>query len=349
MIINELQFTPQQIKLKKHFVSNSIHITERNILLVQIKTSTGIIGKGEVAPLPGLSLESIDECIKSLNGLIIFVVNSSGACTIPDLFSKLYSSNMPCSVIFGIEQALFSILFKNKDYSIFSDFNPREIINVNAVIPFGKSDEIISIIESKVSLGYQTFKIKIGKNDFTDDLNLLELIHARFQNKIKIRLDANCAWDFEQAVEYINRLSKFNIEYIEQPVKRLDELVELAKSNIIPIAVDESINSISEAINILTNSPIEFLVIKPSIIGGIRETARIIKLANETNKQVIISSSFEGPIGKRMLVMLASLTNHNHAHGLDTMEYFPATIVNDIFPIKNGKINFHLNILSQTL
>lgn len=349
MIITALHFFPYQLKLKKPFESNSIQISERNILLVQIKTNSSIIGNGEIAPLSGLSVESIDECIKSLNELNNFVVNSSGACTIPDLFDQLYSSIVPRSVIFGIEQALFSILFKEKDYSLIDGYDPQKIINVNAVIPFGEAPDIISTIESKVSLGYHTFKIKVGRDDFADDLYILKLIRERSGNRINIRLDANCAWDFDQAVDNINQLSKFSIEYIEQPVKSLDELMELAKSNIISIAVDESISFISEAENILTNSPIEFIVIKPSIIGGIRETLGIIKLANETNKKVIISSAFESPIGKRMLVMLASLTNHNYAHGLDTIEYFLSPIFDDLFPVERGKINFHVDIISQQL
>jgi o-succinylbenzoate synthase len=346
MIVTELNYSPHQLKLKKHFESNSINIFERNILLVQLKTNTNIVSIGEIAPLPGLSIESIDECIQALNSLSGFINDSFGKCTTTDLFAMLNLSNMPCAVIFGMEQALFSILFQENNYSLFDDYNIQKEINVNAVLPFGATDEIIATIESKINLGYHTFKIKVGRKNFADDLYVLKSIREKFQNKIKIRIDANCAWTFNQAVDYLNPLTEFNIEYIEQPVRDIDELIRLSKLSSIPIAVDESINSFQDAESILNNSPIDFLVIKPSIIGGIRETARIIKLANAVNKKIIISSAFESAIGKRMLVMLASVTNHNYAHGLDTMEYFSNQIIDDSFSVANGKINFSINMLS---
>jgi o-succinylbenzoate synthase len=346
MIVTELNYSPHQLKLKKHFQSNSINIFERNILLVQLKTNTNIIGIGEIAPLPGLSVESIEECTQALNSLSGLISDSFGKCTTTDLFAMLSSSNMPCAVIFGIEQALFSILFQENNYSLFDGYNIQKQINVNAVLPFGATDDIIAMIESKINLGYRTFKIKVGRNNFADDLYVLKSIREKFQNKIKIRIDANCAWTFDQAVNYLTQLTEFNIEYIEQPVKNIDELIRLSKLSSIPIAVDESINSFQDAESILNNSPIDFLVIKPSIIGGIRETARIIKLANAVNKKIIISSAFESAIGKRMLVMLASVTNHNYTHGLDTLEYFSTQINDDSFPVVNGKINFSINMLS---
>ena len=171
-------------------------------------------------------------------------------------------------------------------------------------------------------------------------ITLVEVIRDKFGDAIKLRLDANCKWDTGNILSYLNRLEPFNIELIEEPGGDLISLFELAKDSPISIGIDESLRSPDNAYTVINESKIDTIILKPGIFGGFLRTIKLIQIANELNKKVIISSSFESAVGKSGLVLLASLTNHGLAHGLSTAEYIEENICNDTFPVINGIISF---------
>ena len=119
----------------------------------------------------------------------------------------------------------------------------------------------------------------------------------------------------------------------------MKDLINLAEASLVPIAIDESLKSIDDALEIINNSKIEIIIMKPMVFGGFFHTLKVIKEAELKNKKVIISSLFESAVGKSGLVLLAATTNHNFAHGLDTSEFFEKDICLDPFIVKDGKIN----------
>jgi O-succinylbenzoate synthase len=165
-------------------------------------------------------------------------------------------------------------------------------------------------------------------------------VRDKFGDGIKLRLDVNNKWNAENTLSYLKRLEPFNIEYIEEPGGDLFSLFDLAKDSPISIGIDESLRSPDNAFTVIKESKIDIIILKPGFFGGFLRALKLIRLSNELNKKVIISSSFESAVGKSGLVMLASLTNHELAHGLSSSEYFETNICNDEFPVKNGVISF---------
>jgi len=108
----------------------------------------------------------------------------------------------------------------------------------------------------------------------------------------------------------------------------------------VPIAVDESIKTIADAEQIINNSSINYLVIKPMVLGAFFGTLDLISLARNKDKNIIISSAFETPIGKSLLVLLAAAAGSNLAHGLDTVDFFENLHFEDSYPVENGSIHF---------
>jgi len=240
-----------------------------------------------------------------------------------------------------LEQAIVGLLIKRNSKFIEANFGlTKQEINVNAVIGFDGLESILTRIDEKIKSGYNTIKLKIGRDNFEDDYSLVAAVRNKFGDGIKLRLDVNNKWNAENTLSYLKRLEPFNIEYIEEPGGDLFSLFNLVKDSPISIGIDESLRSPDNAFTVINESKIDIIILKPGIYCGFLRALKLIRLSNELNKKVIISSSFESAIGKSGLVMLASLTNHELAHGLSSAEYFESNICNDEFSVKNGVISF---------
>lgn len=341
MTIDKFKYFPFSLKLKTPFQSSSQTITERNGFLISVTDELQNISYGECSPLPGLSRETLEDAEKILNGLQ-YQLNGFILCenleSVSDLLAEFH---LVPSLQFALEQAIIGLMFRrNKNFLRDSSLNVKPEFDVNAVIGFGEAENILHGINEKIGKGYKTFKIKIGREDFNLDIKLIEKVNELFGSKIKIRLDANQKWRIENAISYINQISQYDIEYIEEPCDSINCNLQIANISKIPIALDESIRSIDEASHMINESKINFIVLKPTIYGGIISSLQLIKEAGKKDKNVIISSSFESAVGKSALTLLAAVTNHSFAHGLDTSEYFVRDICQDIYEVKNGRINF---------
>jgi len=229
---------------------------------------------------------------------------------IEDIINNL--NDLP-SLMFGLEQLILSASPKEK----FSNINAKKSIKINAFLGIEKPEITLKKVEKLANLGYKTIKLKIGRTNFEDDFSLIKLLDNKFGKSLKIRLDNNGNWTLNEAVKNIEQLSKFNIEYIEQPVQNKNELLKLADISNLSIAADESLINYDHALDIANSDKINYLILKPSIRLGIFNSINLIELFKYSGKNVIISSAFETYIGRLTLLFIASLTSHNLAHGLN--------------------------------
>jgi o-succinylbenzoate synthase len=343
MTIREFKYFPFSFNFKTPFQTSSRIISERNGFIISIIDELGNSAFGECSPLPGFSYENIDDTERILKGLRYQIIGFSVEENLAAISNLLSEFKLVPSIVFGLEQSIVGLCIKRRKNFIAESFGKiNSDIKVNAVIGFDRTDNILTKIEKKINNGYGTIKLKIGKNNFEDDFDLIKNVREKFGGSIKIRLDANGKWKSENVYDNLERLSSFNIQYIEEPYGDLDTLNNLSNTSPIPIAVDESVRSTDDAVKIINKGKIEFIVLKPMILGGVISSFMLIKEAEEKNKNVIISSSFESAVGRSVLVLLAAATNHSFAHGLDTSEYFERDICKNPYEIKNGKIDFDL-------
>ncbi len=344
MTINNFKYFPFSLKLKNPFQTSSQTITERNGFIISISDELENTLFGECSPLPGFSLETIEDAERILRGLQYQIVGFSAEENLNSVAALLSEFHLVPSLQFALEQAVIGLIIKrNKNFIKDSFATVKSEFGVNAVIGFGEEENILDRINEKFNESYSTFKIKIGRDDFDLDYRIIQSVHEKFGDKIKIRLDANRKWSFENAKSFIERLAIFGIEYIEEPCSNLYDNLQLAQTSTVPIALDESLSSIEDVHKVISDGYINFIILKPMIYGGIISSLQIIQEAWKKNKNVIISSSFESAVGKSALVLLATLVNHSFAHGLDTSEYFKQDICRDLYEVNNGKIFFDHN------
>lgn len=341
MILRDFKFFPFDLKFKSPFVNANSVLKNREGFIIKIVDENNLIGFGEVAPLPGFSSETIEKCDIALNKLYYSIIEKAAKKIEFDLIQELQSvSDLP-SLAFGIEQAIISLLIKRGELT--SLLSHAKSINVNGLVGIGPKDTVLKKIDDLLINDFKTIKIKVGGNSFDDDIDLIKTITKRIDDSIKIRLDVNGNWNYEQTEQAVNTIDKAKIELIEQPVSNINELVMLSDFSPIPIAVDETIKTSNDAKNIIEKSNIQVIVLKPSILGGIIETISLLKSGDRLGKKIIISSAFESVVGRSAITLLSALVNGNHAHGIDTASYLNEDLAEDVYPVEKGVIFFDSN------
>ena len=336
----ELTYSPYKLKLKSSFETAHGKFDVRKGFIISIRNSNGVAGIGDTAPFPEIGSESLDDAEHALNNIKLDL--KIELTNIRESFKELLNDydSLP-SLRHGTEQALLNLICKEKNATIVKllELNLKSIINVNASIGFLTVDETIKKAKKLIEKGFKTFKIKAGRDNFEDDYNCMKAVRDEFGNDVILRIDANGKWNLESAIDNLEKLEDLNLEYAEQPVNSLNNFVKLKSHTSVPLAADESIRTKKAAEDFINKSVVDYLILKPMIIGGLLPTLEIIELAEKNNITPVITSSFESAIGKANAVIAAATVKRDTAHGLALNDYFENDVIPDPFPVKDGKIS----------
>jgi L-alanine-DL-glutamate epimerase-like enolase superfamily enzyme len=179
-------------------------------------------------------------------------------------------------------------------------------------------------IEEKIEAGFSTIKMKIGAIDFDSEIKLLEGIRSNYSpEEITLRVDANGAFTPEDALSKLERLSELAIHSIEQPIKagQWNEMAALCSSTPLPIALDEEligINKSSEKVNLIQTIQPQYIILKPSLHGGLSGTREWIEIAESNNIPWWITSALESNIGLKAICQFTAEFDNNLPQGLGT-------------------------------
>ena len=180
--------------------------------------------------------------------------------------------------------------------------------------------------------------------DFDSELDILRSIRSRFsRDELELRVDINGAFTENDVREKLNRLAEFDLHSIEQPIQpgQWDLLAELCESSPIPIALDEELIPLindAERIEMLENVNPQYLVLKPSLLGGFSETKKWIRMAKERNIGWWITSALESNIGLNAIAQWTAKMKPDGFQGLGTGQLFTNNIPSPL-TVKSGKIS----------
>lgn len=229
------------------------------------------------------------------------------------------------SIQFGVEMA-FQSLNSEKPFLLFpSDFTKGlKSIVINGLVWMGEEAFMKQQIEEKLADGFSCVKLKIGAIDFDKELQLLRFIREHFgPEQVEIRVDANGAFSEELALDKINQLSEFKLHSIEQPIQKnnTDSMSELCKKTPLPIALDEELIGVftqTDKERLLQKIKPQYIILKPSFIGGFRGTKDWITLAEKYNIGWWITSALESNIGLNAIAQWTFLQHNSMPQGLGT-------------------------------
>lgn len=253
------------------------------------------------------------------------------------------------SIVFGIETALLDF-FKETEGILFDNSFSRgeHFIPINGLIWMGDVSFMQEQIEMKLKDGYNTIKMKIGAIDTESELSLLAGIRERFNgNEITLRVDANGAFSKESALPILEKLRDLKIHSIEQPIAKgnWSAMKELCRLNIVPIALDEEligINDTSDKIKLLDEIQPQFIILKPSLHGGIAGSFEWIQLAKERNIDWWMTSALESSIGLNAIAQFTGEFDVKIPQGLGTGGLYTNNLLTDLV-IEKGQLIRKIN------
>jgi o-succinylbenzoate synthase len=301
----------------------------------------GVKGIGEISIIEDLSPDFINHT--DFEGKIIAFCRLVKSTNLEDLQNIDHLEKYP-SILFGVESALLDL--QNGGIQKYFDngfFAGTKKIPINGLVWMGDEDFMQQQIDKKLKEGFTTIKMKIGAIDLDRELKLLSSIRQRYDSKqICLRVDANGAFSKEKARKVLNQLAQLEIHSIEQPIKagKWIDMKELCLQSPLPIALDEELIGIcdkQDKINLLEMINPQYIILKPSLHGGISGTKEWIKLAEERNINWWLTSALESNIGLNVICQLAAEYENDLPQGLGTGSLYTNNIPSDL-TVEKGHI-----------
>lgn len=304
-----------------------------------------VYGLGECGPLPGLSKKHgiefetvLAEEINVFQSKKLLMPSGDSLSALNDFFQSNKIGREYSSIAFGLETALLDLMQGGKRIIFKNKFIEQTPVPINGLVWMGGLDFMLQQVEIKIRDGYRCVKLKVGGLDFEKECDVLQYIRRKyFRENIEIRLDANGAFKKEDALDKINSLKRFNIHSIEQPIKPgLPEMEEICAKSPIPIALDEEligVNTPEQKEGLLKWLRPRFIILKPTLHGGLLGCDEWIKLAEKQNIGWWMTSALESNIGLNAIAQFTSQYSSTLHHGLGTGQIyennFPSPLLAD--------------------
>ncbi|MBQ4023555.1 MAG: o-succinylbenzoate synthase [Prevotella sp.] len=289
--------------------SRGVYTTRRSWFLT-LTDDTGRRGVGECAPLPNLSCDDIPDYGDMLR-------------TVCDQFCYTgvidYDRLRPYpSMLFGLETALQHLHAGSAKLFETPFGRGEEGIPINGLVWMGTFEEMLSRMEEKMEAGFRCIKLKIGAIDFEQELSLIRRIRECFtKEQIELRVDANGAFSPDEALGKLEQLASYDLHSIEQPIRQgqWDEMARLCRESPLPIALDEEligVNTPARKEALLDAISPAYIILKPSLHGGMAGTKEWISLAQARGIGSWITSALESNVGLNAIAHLTALVYGSH-------------------------------------
>lgn len=288
-----------------------------------------IIGKGEASIIKNLSPDWNDGYEKQLEKIALQIN------TYIHQIERLYQYP---SIQFALETAKLDLENGGKQ-EIFK--TNVEKIKINGLIWMGTKAFMMAQLSEKIKMGFNCIKMKIGAIDFESELSIIKHIRQHYsKDDITIRVDANGAFTYKDAIQKLQQLSKYDIHSIEQPIAagQQEQMAKLCLSTPLPIALDEEligIHNYSNKKKLLETINPQYIILKPSLIGGIHGTNEWIEIADSLNINWWITSALESNIGLNAIAQYTATTNNPLPQGLGTGSLYTNNIA-PFLEVKDG-------------
>ena len=301
--------------------------TTRRSWFITLTDENGRQGIGECAPLPNLSCDDIPDYAEKLSAFCESFVSEANLTP----HSTLHTPQDYPSMLFGLETALLNLQVGSTMLFDTPFGRGEEGIPINGLVWMGTFEEMRERIEQKLAQGFHCVKLKIGAIDFNQELELLKKIRSRYSRReIELRVDANGAFSPDDALQKLEQLSLYDIHSIEQPIRQgqWGDMAFLCRESPIPIALDEELIGVNDSYTkgqLLDIIKPAYIILKPSLHGGMAGTKEWIDLANDRHIGSWITSALESNVGLNAIAHLTAYLYGPHIQrpqGLGTGQLF---------------------------
>jgi len=332
--LSSVEVIPYALPFKEPYVTARGVLRRREMVLLRVRDGDGVVGLGEAVPLSLRGGVGLREVVSQLEGWSedreVDGLSAPARCAVETALMDLRGRRIGKGLGEGVRD---------------------EAVTCNATLVAGPPEAVATAAERWSRDGFTTFKLKLGAESAksvdmrrfsqTRDVGQVRAVRAVLGAGVRIRVDANEAWDLETAKATLAELEPFEVELAEQPVEGLEAMAELAGSTSIPLAADESVASLDEAEEAAALGACAYTGIKLSKVGG---PEKALAIANVL--PAYVTSALDGPVGIAAAAQVAlSLAETTHperihlAHGLATQRLFASTIAAVECEVRDGMLH----------
>ncbi len=301
-----------------------------------------IVGVGECSILPKLSIDDVPELESKLHEVAENI--NVYATSFQDDLREWPAIRFALEVAFldlknGGQHILFPSPFVDTQYPV----------PINGLIWMGDIKYMTEQLQQKLESGFNCIKIKVGAIHFSEEIKLIEGIRKEFSpEQIEIRVDANGAFSPDEALDKQNQLHQLQLHSIEQPIKagQWEAMAKLCKQSPLDIALDEEligITSFEEKEQLLQIIQPQYIILKPSLLGGFQASEEWIQLAEKYNIAWWATSALEGNVGLNAIAQWTAIKNVSMPQGLGTGQVFSNNIDSPL-QVKNGALIYNKDL-----
>ncbi len=330
-------FYPKQLKFKIPAITSRDTLKIKDTYYIELwnECCPDVVGVGECSPIWGLSIETKE----SLESALAKVVEA------PDYYlTNLSLLDETPAVRFGLEMAQRDWSQGGKRELFPSDFTTNKMpIPINGLIWMGTLDEMEKQIDEKLKQGFDCIKLKIGSLDFENEFHLIASIREKYDAQtIEIRVDANGAFSGRNPMRKLEKLARLDLHSIEQPIRQGNwgEMADLCANSPLPIALDEELIGISDLLEkrkLLETIQPQYIILKPSLLGGFLKSDEWIDLAESMEIGWWATSALESNIGLNAIAQWVYPKNNRMYQGLGTGKLYTNNIPSPL-KIVDGKL-----------
>lgn len=288
--------------------------------LIKITTNNNIIGYGECSAFPMIVGETQDTCLAMAKYFAPMWIGKN-PLEIPERMEELHAMAAGNGTIkSAFDMALFDIAAKNAELPLYKFLGgTQKSVTTDMTIGIGKADEMAELAKKYVSQGCTILKIKLGK-DVHEDIVRIEKIRTAVGPDIKIRLDANQGWSFDDALYGLGEMGKYDIEFCEQPMRTWydDLLPELCANSPIKIMADESCYLHHDARKLINAQATDYINIKFAKCGGILEAIKILDVATQHGVKCMMGGMLESRLAASAFLHLSLASPNIQFYDMDT-------------------------------
>ena len=320
MGIQQIEVYPVTLAYKETFRIAPGASTESHNVIVKIVTDYGVVGWGEASPSERVTGETAETVIKILNRIAPKLI---GLCPLRieqdvEVMDSIVEGNPAAKA--AIDIALHDILGKTSRKPLFMLMGGyRTEVLTDITLSIKSPKEMAEDAVKAVNKGFKALKVKVGVNP-PEDVERIKRIREAIGDNVQIRIDANQGWTPKQAIEVLNKIEKFKIQFAEQPVPSEDikGLMEVKKKSPIPMMADESVHSPEDALRLIQAEAVDLINIKLMKSGGILKGRKIAAIAEAAGIPCMIGCMGESEIGIAAGAHLAAAVKNIQYADLDS-------------------------------
>ncbi|MDO9191095.1 MAG: o-succinylbenzoate synthase [Sulfurimicrobium sp.] len=310
MRIRASRIIPYRLPLRAAWTSAQGGFATRNGWLLRLETDAGLAGWGDCAPLPehdaAGELESLAQALSGLD------LDTARQC--------LNAARLHPAVRCAADVALSDLAAQRAGLPLahWLAHDAAQRVRCNAAL--GPLDAgVPQRAQVAIAEGFEVLKLKVGMAPVDHELAMLRQLSADLPAGIALRLDANRAWNMADARRFIAGMAGLPLEMLEEPLAQPDltDLATLQAQTAIPLALDESLSG-SNLERVLSAAPVQRLVLKPMLLGGLQIALKTAQWARKAGMACVVTTSVDSAVGTLAALHLAAALNNGLHHGLAT-------------------------------